>query len=49
MIRQLESNEMHETCMICKGEGVDLDGFVCWNCKGRGYVDANQNDMKNTN
>jgi hypothetical protein len=21
-------------CPVCNGEGFDLDGFVCWKCKG---------------
>jgi hypothetical protein len=22
-------------CRACNGEGIDLDGFVCWKCKER--------------
>jgi DnaJ-class molecular chaperone len=25
-------------CPVCKGEGLDLDGYLCWKCKGLGRV-----------
>lgn len=25
-------------CPICNGEGVDLDGYICWKCKGQGQI-----------
>jgi DnaJ-class molecular chaperone len=25
-------------CRACNGEGIDLDGFVCWKCKGEGQI-----------
>ena len=25
-------------CPACKGEGVDMDGFQCWRCKGSGEI-----------
>jgi DnaJ-class molecular chaperone len=25
-------------CPVCNGEGFDLDGFVCWKCKGDGQI-----------
>jgi DnaJ-class molecular chaperone len=25
-------------CEVCKGEGIDLDGYVCWKCKGYGQI-----------
>jgi hypothetical protein len=25
-------------CPACKGEGVDLEGYICWKCKGHGRI-----------
>jgi DnaJ-class molecular chaperone len=25
-------------CPACKGEGVDLEGYICWMCKGHGQI-----------
>jgi hypothetical protein len=25
-------------CPACKGEGIDLDGFLCWKCRGDGQI-----------
>jgi DnaJ-class molecular chaperone len=25
-------------CPVCKGEGIDLEGYVCWKCKGQGQI-----------
>lgn len=25
-------------CPVCKGEGVDLDGYICWKCRGHGQI-----------
>jgi hypothetical protein len=36
-------------CPICKGEGVDLDGFVCWKCKGHGQISINNIAKDSTN
>lgn len=36
-------------CLVCKGEGVDLDGFVCWKCKGRGRISCNNTAKDSTN
>lgn len=25
-------------CPACNSEGIDLDGFVCWKCRGDGQI-----------
>jgi hypothetical protein len=25
-------------CPACEGEGVDLEGYICWKCKGQGQI-----------
>lgn len=33
-------------CPVCRGAGVDLEGYICWKCKGHGqikYEDVTQN------
>jgi hypothetical protein len=40
----MEDDFIH--CPVCNGEGIDLDGFVCWKCKGDGQIthDSTSND-----
>ena len=37
-------------CPACNGEGIDLDGFVCWKCKGDGQIthDSTSKDSTDT-
>jgi DnaJ-class molecular chaperone len=25
-------------CPVCKGEGVDLEGYICWKCEGERQI-----------
>lgn len=34
-------------CPACKGEGIDLDGYLCWKCKGAGQVRLKDNEEIN--
>jgi hypothetical protein len=37
ILRIMEDDDSIQ-CPVCKGEGIDLDGFVCWKCKGDGQI-----------
>jgi hypothetical protein len=52
-IRYLVSMEDDDSiqCPVCNGEGFDLDGFVCWKCKGDGQIthSSTSKDSTDTN
>lgn len=37
-------------CPACNSEGIDLDGFVCWKCRGDGQIthDSTSKDSTDT-
>jgi ribosomal protein L37AE/L43A len=35
-------------CPACNGEGIDLDGFACWKCKGCGQITSNNKPKEST-
>jgi hypothetical protein len=35
-------------CPACNGEGIDLDGFACWKCRGFGQITYTNKTKKST-
>jgi hypothetical protein len=39
ILQQFYMEDAFVECPVCNGDGVDLEGYICWKCKGHGQIE----------